>query len=151
MKFEIAESERPLISAAVALGEWLLAQRDINRKQKKIVTQMLEQLRQLPEVPPRVAAEYGFQLRMLKGGSVLYRAWRVSLSPAGLEIYSVYTPDTKIELIEKMAHELNYWIRPGEASGHDGHNMMEWIAEVRDPLELKPGALEFGLYAAYFD
>jgi hypothetical protein len=150
LQFQISETERPLITAAVQLGEWLLAQREINRKQKKIVTQMLDALRRMPEVTDSVAAEFGFQLRTMNEGTLLYRAWRVSLSQAGLEIYSVYSPDKKIELADKMMHELNYWVKPGEGSGHDGRYIEEWIAEVREPERLKPGALEFALYAAYF-
>lgn len=151
MNYLISDTERPLIAAAIQLGDWLLAQREISRKQKKVVTQLLEALRRLPEVSPKIAGEYGFQLQTMVNGGLLYRAWRVSLSPAGLEIYSVYSPEKKIELTEKMSHELNYWIKPGETSGHDGKHVAEWIEEVGNPIRLRPGSLEFGLYAAFYD
>lgn len=151
MKYLIAETERPLITAAVQLGEWVLAQRDITRKQKKIVTQMLEALRALPQVTNGVSAEFGFDSNTVQNGDLLHRAWRVSLSAAGLEIYSVYSPVKKIELAEKMSHELNYWVKPGEGSGHDGRYVQEWIDEVRDPNKFKGGTQDFSLYAAYFD
>jgi hypothetical protein len=128
-----------------------LKQPEATRKQKKIVQKVLDAMRRVPEVTPNIAAEYGFQLRVLDGSALLYRAWRVSLSSAGLEIYSVYSPDTKIELADKMSHELNYWVKPGEGSGHDGKYLQRWIEEVRDPAQLRPGALEFGVYAENFD
>ena len=150
MEFRIAPEEKGLITAALALGDWLAQQREASRKERRIIAEMQQALRALPAVP-KVRAEYGFHLRTLNGNGLLYRAWRVSLSNAGLEIYSVYSPDQKIELVEKMAHELNFWIRPGEDSGHNGHYRTEWIAEVSNPALLRPGALEFGLYAAYYD
>ena len=148
-EFRIALPEQELVAAAIRLGDWLLAQRDVTRKQRRIITELQTALRQLPTVPA-LAAEYGFQLRTLNGTGLLYRAWRVSLSRAGLEIYSVYSPDQAIELRDKMSHELNYWVRPGESSGHDGHYRAEWIEEVRDPAGFRVGALEFGVYAEYY-
>jgi hypothetical protein len=149
--FHIAPAEQPLIVAAIQLGDWITAQRDTSRKQRKIVGQVQEALRQLPSIAKGVTAEYGFHLRTLNGTGLLYRAWRVSLSDAGLEIYSVYSPDEKIELTEKMSHELNFWIRPGETSGHNGHYLQQWIEEVADPSSLRTGAFEFAVYASYFD
>jgi len=140
-----------MIVAAIALGDWIEKQRETSRKQRKIVKQMQEALRALPNVQKGVAAEYGFQFRTLNGGGLLYRAWRVSLSSAGLEVYSVYSPDQKIELAEKMSHELNYWIRPGETSGHDGRYLQEWIEEVSHPERFRAGSIEFGVYASTFD
>jgi hypothetical protein len=150
-EFQIAAAEKPLISAAIQLGDWITAQRDTSRKQRKIVGQVQQALRQLPAVAKGVTAEYGFHLRTMNGDGLLYRAWRVSLSDAGLEIYSVYSPEQKIELTEKMSHELNYWIRPGETSGHNGHYLEQWIDEVSSPDSLRNGAFEFAVYASYFD
>ena len=38
-----------------------------------------------------------------------------------------------------------------EVIGHDGHYREEWISEVSNPAQLRPGAIEFGVYAAYYD
>ena len=149
MDFRIAPEEQGLIAAAIALGDWLAQQREAGRKERKIIAEMQQGLRALPAVP-KVRAEYGFQLRSLNGNGLLYRAWRVSLSDAGLEIYSVYSPEQKIELVEKMSHELNFWIKPGETSGHDGHYRAEWIEEVKNPAQFRPGSIEFGVFAAYY-
>ncbi len=143
--------EQRLVAAAVALGDWLVAHRETSRKQRKIIEKIQQALRGLPAVSTDVAAEYGFHFRSLEGSQILYRAWRVSLSAAGLEIYSVYTPDKPIDIRDKMSHELNFWIKPGETSGHDGHFLDEWIEEAKDPALLRNGALEFGVYAEYFD
>lgn len=151
MQYLLSEQETPLVTAALTLGDWLVAQRETTRQQRKIIQQLQQALRGLPAVPKGVAAEYGFHFRALNGQRMLYRAWKVSLSAAGLEIYSVYTPDQPIELREKMSNELNFWIKPGEASGHDAHYLAEWIDEIRDPAALRNGAFEFEIYAAYFD
>jgi hypothetical protein len=147
----LIEREQRLVAAAVALGEWLMTYRETSRKQRKIIDKMLQALRALPTVPKGIAAEYGFHFRTLDGPNLLYRAWRVSLSAAGLEIYSVYTPDKPIDIKDKMSHELNFWIRPNETSGHDGHYLAQWIEEAKDPAQMKNGALEFAVYAEYFD
>lgn len=123
----------------------------MSRKQRRIISEVQQALRQLPKASKGITGEYGFQLRNLNGDGLLYRAWRVSLSHAGLEIYSVYSPDRTIELTEKMANELNYWIRPGESSGHNGHYLAEWIDEVSDPDQFRPESIDFGIYASYFD
>ncbi len=150
MIFQIAPEEQPLVGAAIALGEWVTQQREAGRKDRKIVGEMLQALRALPAVS-KVRGEFGFQYRTLNGNGLLYRAWRVSLSDAGLEIYSVYSPDEKIELKDKMSHELNFWIRPGEGSGHDGHYRAQWIEEVKNPAQFRPGSIEFGVFASYYD
>jgi hypothetical protein len=145
------EREQRLVGAALSLGDWLVAHRETSRKQRKIIEKVQQALRGLPAVPSGIAAEYGFHFRTLDGQKLLYRAWRVSLSSAGLEIYSVYSPDTPIDIKDKMSHELNFWIRPGETSGHDGHYLANWIHEVSDPAVLRNGALEFAVFAEYFD
>ncbi|MGH7466623.1 MAG: hypothetical protein ACRENP_01420 [Longimicrobiales bacterium] len=151
LQFHLDATELPLIAAALGLGEWLLAQPETSRAQRKIIEQMQKALRALPTVPSGLEAEFGFHFRTMQEDALLYRAWRVALSSAGLEIYSVYTPDLPIELREKMSHELNFWIKPGETSGHDGHYLAQWIEEVRNPAALRAGAMEFAIYAAYFD
>jgi hypothetical protein len=151
LQFLLSPVEQPLIAAAITLADWLLAQRETTRQQRNVIQRAQQALRGLPTVPAGVAAEYGFHARLLSDESLLYRAWRVSLSQAGLEIYSVYTPDTPIDLRDKMANELNFWIRPGETSGHDGHYRDAWIEEVRDPARFRAGALEFQVYATVFD
>jgi hypothetical protein len=147
----LSSQEEPLIVAAVGLGDWLRVQRETTRQQRKLIERLQAALRALPGPVGDLAAEFGFHLHTHNGEGLLYRAWRVSLSGAGLEIYSVYTPDQPIEVTEKMAHELNFWVRPGETSGHDGHYLAEWIEEVRDPARLRQSALSFEVYAAYFD
>ncbi|MGH7459622.1 MAG: hypothetical protein ACREMA_01165 [Longimicrobiales bacterium] len=151
MQYLLNDREQPLVAAALAMGDWLVGLRETSRGQRKIIQKVQQALRGLPAVPRGVAAEYGFHCRVLNGNGLLFRAWKVSLSPVGLEIYSVYTPEQPIEIREKMSHELNFWVKPGETSGHDGHYLKEWIAELRDPAALRAGALEFEVYAAHFD
>lgn len=151
LQFQLSTTEEPLVAAALGLADWLVAQRETTRSQRKIIQQMQQALRQLPAVPNGLSAEFGFHYRSMNGEGWLYRAWRVSFSPAGLEIYSVYTPDQPIDVREKMANELNFWIQPGETSGHDGHYLSKWIAEVQNPATLRTGALEFEVHAVYFD
>jgi hypothetical protein len=151
LSFLLSPQEQPLIVAAISLGDWLRTQRESTRQQRKLIERLQLALRTLPASAGEVAAEFGFHLHTHNGEGLVYRAWRVSLSGAGLEIYSVYTPDQPIDVSEKMAHELNFWVRPGETSGHNGHYLAEWIEEVRDPSRLRQGAFDFEVYAAYFD
>ena len=151
LQYQLSQSEQSLVGAALGLADWLVAQRETTRGQRKIIQQLQEALRLLPSVPDGLSAEFGFHFRALNGEGWLYRAWRISFSPAGLEIYSVYTPDQPIDVREKMSNELNFWIRPGETSGHDGHYLAQWIAEVKTPDSLRAGALEFEVHAIYFD
>jgi hypothetical protein len=148
MMYKLRQQDQELIHAAITLGDWILAQRETTRSQRKAVTALQDALRKLPDAPPGIIAEYGFHARWESAdGKGLYRAWRVSLSPAGLEIFSVYSPDEKIEYEEKLSHELNYWLRPERTNKHDGFYVAEWIEEVRDPARFRePGAL-FGLMA----
>lgn len=146
--YTLREMDRPLIDAALKLGDWILDQPDTGRGQKKAVTALQDALRCLPGRPPWIIAEYGFHVRYeSQDGKGLYRAWRVALSPAGLEIYSVYSPDVKIDIEEKLTHELNFWLRPSRDSRHDGYYFDEWISEVADPDQFRTDGGLFGVMA----
>jgi hypothetical protein len=146
--YELRPGDRPLIEAALRLGDWILARPDVTDRQRAAVGVLQAALRGLPAAPPNLIAEYGFHVRYdPENGGGLYRAWRVSLSPAGLEIYSVYSPDQKIEREEKLSHELNFWLRPNRVSRHDGFYVAEWIEEVNDPDRFRAGAADFTIVA----
>jgi hypothetical protein len=149
MDYLLRPQDEALIRAALDLGDWILAQRETTRAQRRAVTALQEALRELPAAPRPIVAEYGFEVRWDppdgKGG--LYRAWRVSLSPAGLEIFSVYSPDEKIEYEDKLSHELNFWLRPARESRHDGYNCDLWMEEVRDPARFRGNGALFGVVA----
>jgi len=148
MSYVLREQDRVLIRAALGLGDWILNQPDVTRAQRRAVEAVQDAMRALPAAPPPMIAEYGFHARReIPEGNGLYRAWRVSLSPAGLEIFSVWSPDEKIEYEEKLAHELNYWLRPDRPSKHDGYYMAEWIAEVADPERFREPGVLFGYMA----
>jgi hypothetical protein len=150
--YTLRTDEEPLLRAALGLGDWLLAQSGVSRQQKKAIAALQEALRSLPGTPPPMVAEYGFHARWESAdGSGLYRAWRVALSPSGLEIYSVYSPDTSIEFEDKVANELNFWQRPSHAPTHDGFYYDEWIAEVGDPDRFRSDAAVFGILAELDD
>jgi len=150
MDYRLRPQDEALIRAALDLGDWILAQPETTKAQRRAVTALQEALRQLPAAPPPIVAEYGFEVRWEPpdATSGLYRAWRVSLSPAGLEIFSVYSPDEKIEYEDKLAHELNFWLRPARLSRHDGYNTDLWIDEVRDPARFRGNGALFGVVAA---
>jgi hypothetical protein len=148
MTYILRAEDRPLIEAALRLGDWILGER-ISRKQRKTVEKLQDALRVLERSPARITAEYGIEARYgIEDGNGIYRAWRVGLSPAGLEIFSVYTPDRKIEFEEKIANELNFWLRPGAGeSAHDGFYVKQWIDEVRDPARIRAEATLFSVVA----
>lgn len=148
MTYILRPDDRPLIDAALRLGDWILGER-LSRKQRKAVEKLQDAIRDLERGPQRLTAEYGIEARYgIEEGRGIYRAWRVGLSPAGLEIFSVYSPDKKIEFEEKIANELNFWLRPGAgASAHDGFYVREWIDEVQDPARIRAEATLFSVIA----
>jgi hypothetical protein len=148
MTYILRPDDRPLIEAALRLGDWILGEK-ISRKQRKAVEALQDAIRSLERAPERITAEYGIEARYgIEEGAGVYRAWRVGLSPAGLEIFSVYTPDKKIEFEEKIANELNFWLRPGAGpSSHDGFYVRQWIDEVRDPGRIRTEATLFSVVA----
>jgi hypothetical protein len=151
--YDIRPRDEALIRSAIALGDWILAQPATNRKQKKATEALLKQLRGLPagNTDGRTI-EYGFHIRQdpLAGGGI-YRAWRVSLGPSGLELFSVYSPDAPIDIEEKGLHELNLWIRPDRPNDHDGYYYDEWIAEVSNPGQFQARDTLFGIHAEILD
>jgi hypothetical protein len=149
MDYLLRPQDETLIRAALALGDWILAQPKVTRQNRRAVAALQDALRALPAAPPPMIAEYGFHARWDppdgKGG--LYRAWRVSLSPAGLEIFSVYSPDEKIEYEDKLSHELNFWLRPAQLSRHDGYYVAEWMEEASNPERFRADGALFGYMA----
>ncbi len=146
--YALRPADEPLIQAALRLGDWILAQSGVSRAQRKAVTKLQTALRALPRAPGGMIAEYGFHVRYESpDGKGLYRAWRVAISPAGLELYSVYSPDQKIELEEKLSHELNFWLRPERPSNQDGYYYEQWIQEVSNPDNFRDPAALFGFTA----
>lgn len=148
MSYVLRPLDQSLIRAALGLGDWIQAQSELSKSQRRAVAALQDALRALPQTPPPIVAEYGFHVRWESpDGNGLYRAWRVSLSPAGLEIFSVYSPDEKIEYEDKLAHELNYWLRPARECKHDGFYFQEWIEEVSRPERFRENGGLFGFVA----
>ncbi|MCI0433599.1 MAG: hypothetical protein L0271_08110 [Gemmatimonadetes bacterium] len=148
MTYLLRPEDRTLIDAALRLGDWIRTQPGLNREQREAVDDLQAALRAMPDPPACLIAEYGFEARFgPEEANGLYRAWRVGISPAGLEIFSVYSPDLKIDIEEKLTHELNFWLRPGRLSTHDGYNVAVWIREVEDPGQIRAGATLFDVIA----
>jgi hypothetical protein len=148
--YSLRPDDEPLLIAALGLGDWILAQSRVSRQQEKAVGAIQDALRSLPGTPPPMIAEYGFHARYESlDGKGLYRAWRVALSPSGIEIYSVYSPDEKIEFEEKVSHELYFWQRPSHPATNDGFYYAEWIDEVADPDRFRQDAAIFGFMAEF--
>jgi hypothetical protein len=148
--YTVRPEDEPLLRAAIGLGDWIVAQRGVSRKQKRAVAALQDALRSLPGTPPPMIAEYGFHARWEPpAGDGLYRAWRVALSPSGIEIYSVFSPDEKIEFEDKVARELNFWQRPARPATHDGFFYEQWIEEVSDPNRFRQDAALFECMAEF--
>jgi len=149
--YTIRPDDERLLRAAIALGDWILARDGTTRRQKDAVKRLQDALRELPGTPPPIIAEYGFHVRYETAldGRGLYRAWRVALSPSGIEIYSVYSPDEGIDFEDKVARELNFWQRPHRPASSDGTYFDEWIEEVSDPDRFMEGSAMFGVMAEF--
>ena len=148
MTYVLRPEDQRLVEAALRLGDWILAQKP-SRKERKAVEKLQAALRDLNAAPTNLIAEFGIEARYgIDEDNGLYRSWRVGLSPAGLEIFSVYSPDRKIEFEEKIAHELDFWLRPGVGpSDHDGFYVAEWLEEVRYPDRIRAEATLFSIIA----
>jgi hypothetical protein len=148
MTYTLRPEDRRLIEAAVRLGDWIL-QQGVSRTQRKAVEALQKALANLKRAPAGITAEYGFEARFgIDDGKGVYRAWRVGLSPGGLEIFSVYSPDRQIGIEEKVANELDFWLRPGGGeSAHDGFYVEQWIEDVRDPARIRAEATLFAVIA----
>jgi hypothetical protein len=151
MQYDIRPQDRPLVLAALELGDWILGQEGITEPQRDAVQALQSALFRLPDASPEIAGEYGFNVRYGDDAGSLYRAWGVSLSRAGLEIYSVYSPDPRIDLWEEMTHELDFWLRPGADNQHDGFYFGEWIDEVREPLRHQIAGADFQIQAELYE
>jgi hypothetical protein len=153
LKYDIRPQDEALVEAAIALGDWILVQKSTSRGQRRAVVALQKGLRGLPwaEWSPETI-EYGFHVRTdPPDGRGLYRAWRVMMGPSGLEIFSVYSPDTPIDIESKGERELNLWIRPDRPNSHDGYYYEEWMSEVSRPEEFRGPDVVFGIHAEIMD
>jgi len=82
MEFQIKLEDKPLIQAAIGMGDWLLAHPDTTEEQKQAIVLLQEGLRRLPAVTPGLDADYGFSIVAAEDAVVgIDRSWSVSLHP----------------------------------------------------------------------
>ncbi len=143
VRFDTRPQEEELIVAALDLGDWLLLQPELARKDRDIIERAETALRRLPDVTPDLDAEYGFAVRSPFRDGELYRSWAVGICPSSLEIFSIYSPDPRVDIWEEINSELHFYLEPGCPNQHTPSRYKQWMAEVRAAERFRALAAEF--------
>jgi hypothetical protein len=139
--FDIRAQDRPLIAAALRLGDWLARHPDTTASQREAIPVLREALRRLPQESAGLDVSYGCRVEWYTEAARMDRSWTAALDPIdGLQFFSIYSPWPGIEPWEQSAHELDFRLDPSAANTHDGYYYVEWVAEVSDPDQFRrPG------------
>lgn len=136
--------DQPIISAAIGLGDWLLAQPALTGNSAQTVRALQDALHSLPTV--RVPTFLSYALNVSEGDKDdgLHREWCVALfAPdrrrASLEIFSLYNPAPMPhasgasgfwDMVQREDWFLWDTKRP---SVYAAEQFARWIEEIRDP------------------
>jgi hypothetical protein len=144
------KSHKPLLKAAIRLGDWLLSLDALSEDDKQAVRAVQKALDKLPKLNDGTLAMYGFSLEEGDEINGLVRGWDVSLEyfandaerQGGLELFSSYIPIPETTapdvLALKKQNEVYFnWpvgdicnlVKPEQAT--------QWIAAVADPNALR--------------
>jgi hypothetical protein len=144
------KSHKPLLKAAICLGDWLLSLDTLSEDDKQAVRAVQKALDKLPKLNDGTLAMYGFSLEEGDEINGLVRGWDVSLEyfandaerQGGLELFSSYIPIPETTapdvLALKKQNEVYFnWpvgdicnlVKPEQAT--------QWIAAVADPNALR--------------
>lgn len=131
-RFVIRPEHEPLVKAAIGLGDWILREPELTEDERRIVLDLQDALRRLPEDSPGCDLSYGFVAEWSLPHPEMGRGWYVALDPLeGLQFFSVFnSPD--LSSPEQAARELSFALRPDWTGPVDDYYQAEWIAEVSD-------------------
>lgn len=147
-KIQLDKAHKPLIKAAVKLGDWLLALDKLTEQDKQAVMSMQQALIKLPKINDGTLAMYGFSIERGNGADGLVRGWDISLEyfaddaeqQGGLELFSSYIPmpestDPEV-LAQKQQNEAYFHWAIGEVCNFIAPAQAErWIKEVSEPKQ----------------
>lgn len=166
----LTNEHKPLIKAAIGIGDWLSARPELSDDDVALVKQIQQALTKLPKLNDGTLAMYGFSIERGSEEQGLVRGWDVSLEyfandaeqQGGLEIFSSYIPlpettDKAILAQKKQAEVYFHWAVGETCAFISPEQQIQWITEVSNPeLLLEKGArlrieLVFGQQYAEID
>lgn len=129
--YDIRQSDLPLITAAINLGELLQVQPDFPRSSLAELKLLVEVLRNLPNPPsPDLCGDFGFELiSIAEPNHGHHGAWGVSFCRSLFEIYSAKSAEDDPE-------EFSWLLCPGTENLNSLSNSSLWMAEIATPRAL---------------
>ncbi len=145
---QLSDSHKPILNAAIALGNWLLTFDGLSQQNKAAIQGVQSALRTLPTLKEDILAMYGFSIERGDSEQGLVRGWDISLEyftadpeqQGGLEIFSSYIPipetSDKQLLVQKKRNEVYFHWSIGDVCSYVPEKQAEqWINDVTDPLQ----------------
>jgi len=136
LKWHLREEDKPLINAAIQLGEYIKNNPQTTPVQKRTILQIQNCLKNLPNYTPGITASY--ELKIVNNTDFseagIKRSWTVEIFNDTIEIMSEYDsfPDSK-DRFENTPIELNFCLIAGKKRNNDLKNYMRWIIETSNP------------------
>jgi hypothetical protein len=147
-QIQIEKHHKPLIQAAVKLGDWLLSLPNVSDSDAKVIKSVQQALVKLPKVKDGSLAMFGVSIEHGDETSGLVRGWDVSLEyfandaerQGGLEVFSSYIPipetDEETVLALKEQSEVYFHFPVGDIAGFiDPKHQKQWIEETINPRQ----------------
>jgi hypothetical protein len=159
LNYHIRPKDAPLIAAALALGDWLLARPEPTEEAKEVVRDMQHFIHHLPEHTPNLDGDYRLCLEPLdySDHTCITRHWTVGVRPGALFFSSGYyalsegefwdsygTDDTdeetwKVRPLPPPLHteyKLDWCAEAGALNRSSDHYVEQWIKDVGNPHAL---------------
>jgi len=136
LKWHTREQDKPLIEAAIKLGEYIKNHPLTTQVQKLTAIQIQNCLRNLPHYTSGIMASY--ELRIVNdpdySGQGIRRSWSVEIYNDTIEIMSEYDsfPEPQ-DRFENTGIELNFCLIAGKKRNNETANFMRWIIETSNP------------------
>ncbi len=136
LKWYIRDEDKPLINAAIQLGEYIKNNPQTTPIQKLTISQIQNCLKDLPNYTPGISAS--FELRIVNEAGFpemgIRRSWSVEIFNNTIEIMSDYEsfPKPK-DRFENTGIELNFCLIAGKERNNDQTNYLRWIIETSNP------------------
>jgi hypothetical protein len=136
LKWHIREEDKPLINAAIQLGEYIKNHPLTTPVQKHTIFQIQNCLKDLPDYSPGITSSY--ELRIVNNPDFpekgIKRSWSVEVFHDTIEIMSDYEsfPEPQ-DRFEYTSIELNFCLIAGKIRNNDHTNYLRWINETSNP------------------
>ena len=147
-KILLDNAHKPIIKAAIKLGDWLLSLKNLTEQDKNAVMSVQRALNKLPKINDGMLAMYGFSIERGDETAGLVRGWDISLEyfandaeqQGGLEIFSSYIPipesNDPAVVAQKQHNEVYFhWSVADVCNFIAPERAARWIKEVSQPKQ----------------